>query len=216
MITIKINKKPVQIPRFSELTVKQYSDLIPFIAASGHLDPLRYVSVTTGTNYEKSLHFEVKGTRLLNEALGVFKFISGDADACAGIEYIESSKPPRFFDFDGKVRDMHSVKLNAVGYRILIEQYLKSKPTYLDMYVYMLACVLSPNFDYEDVTKIAGRLQDKNAYDVLTLGAFFFYKWKRKESGESWSLRMLRRVLLTSMRLRRRRLVLIDLKSIGR
>jgi len=215
MITIKINGKKVQIPRFNELTVKQYKELIPFIADSGQLDPLRYVSVTTGNDYEKSLRFEIKGIRLLNEALGIFKFICGDVDACSGIEYIESSKPARYFEYDGRVRDVESVRLNAVGYRILVEQYLKERPTYLDMYIYMLACVLTNNFDYEEVMETVEKLQSENAYKVLITGAFFFYKWKRKESGESWSLRMLRRVLMTSMRLRRRRLVLIDLKSTG-
>lgn len=221
MMEIEINNDPVQIPTFKELTVKQYKQLTPFIAESGMCDVLRYVAITTNVDYQKALHFEFKNTDRLNSMLGEFLFIAGDMDAAPKNGFIETTKPRLLFKYGRYIHDLRKKKVNSVGYRIVLEQYLATKPSYLDMYVFMAALVINSEaatteqaFDYESVQEINEALQAYNAFDVLTLGSFFFWKWRRKESGESLLFRMLKRVVSTSLRLRSRKLVLLDSRNI--
>jgi hypothetical protein len=217
IITKKKEKLSLDVPRFSDLTVRQYKAIIPFIAKSGAMDILRYISVTTGTDYKKSLHFEVKNLALLNKSLGTFLFIAGDIDAAGKECFIETNKIPEYLPFDQNMFESKKHKVNAVGYRILLEQFLNTDPNFIDLYLFMAAAVLKAedlDFDYEGVMEAKERLEDRNAYVMLSVGAFFFYRWKRNESGESRILRALKRVLLLNMRLRSPKLVLIDSANI--
>lgn len=214
MITIKINKKSLVVPTFAELTLRQYKDLLPFIAESGFIDVLRYICVTTGEDYKKSLRFKVTGIERLNKLLGTFLFIGGQE----GIKMrntFESAKPCEFFKFRKIIYDFRKFNPSAVGYRILYEQYLLSKPTDMELYIFSLAIMLTDdNFSYADAKEYYTELDDYNAYKVLTLGAFFFLKWKISVQKESRFLRMLKKILSMSIQMKENKLVVIDLRNL--
>lgn len=221
MIEIKINNKAIEIPIYRELTVDQYRDLMPFIADAGFIDPLRYICVTTDEDYQKALRYKVNGLGRLNAMCGTFKFIAGDVDMAAGLTYIESSTPKKIFNYERYLYDMREVNLSAAGYRIVLEQFLNTKPNYIDMYSFMLALVINVKkqddalqFDYDEVIKIFKSLSTYPAFEVLTLGAFFFYRWKRGENEEGWLFRKLKKVISILMRPKKLKLVLIDSRNI--
>ena len=216
MIKIKINKSSVNIPRFNELTVAEYRELLPHISKTGMINVVKYISVTTGIDYKSTLKMEVDGLGLLNSSLGDFKFIAGADEFVNGINYIESLKPSLIQKYKGKIYDFRRKKPKEVGYRILLEQYLLEEPSYLDLYLFMSAAMLCESFDYDEVIEVKTNLENKNAFDILAFGAFFFKKWKRKESKESLLSKVLRKVILMTMPQRKTKLVLIDLKSIRR
>lgn len=212
-LQIKINNKLVAVPTYSELTIKQYKALLPYISKGNGLDIVRYISIVTGQDYRKALHFEFKNINRLNEALGTFKFIAGDTEIVRDLCYIEGNKPQLLIRYGGKIHDLRNLSVSKVGYRIVLEQFMQSKPNYVQLYQFMCALVLHSNFDYAEVKKVYEELESYNAEQVLTIGAFFFIKWKRKEHGGSMLLRLLRRVISTSMRLKNPKLVLIDSTS---
>jgi hypothetical protein len=213
-LQIKINKKSVSIPTYSELTIKQYKDMLPFISKGNGLDVVRYVSIVTGEDYKKALHFEFKNINRLNEALGSFKFIAGDVERVKDLAYIEGNEPKMYFKHGEYIHNLNLVDIGKVGYRIVLEQFMQSKPNYVELYQFMCALVLCENFDYTAVYDIYESLEAYNAEQVLTIGAFFFRRWKRKEIGDSRLLRLLKQVISTSMLPRNPKLVLIDLTSI--
>lgn len=210
MITIRINNKKVLIPKFEDLTVKQYRDLLPHIATSGLLDVLRYISITTGIDYEESKNSEFKGLDVLNDLMGDFRFIAGANEQIKSINYIEGVKPKMLMKVRGKYIDLRKFKPKAIGYRILVEQFIKTEPSVLDLYVFMCAAVLHSNFDYDEIIEFKEYLEDHPAYEVLSIGAFFFIKLKKGENKGRRLLTWLRKVLLTNMLTTRPQLVLTN------
>ncbi|MCP4651723.1 MAG: hypothetical protein GY853_16800 [PVC group bacterium] len=221
MIEITINNKKASIPAFNELTIGQYKALVPFIAESGAVDILRYISITTGVSYSKALHFELKNVGRLNTMLGDFKFVGGRDKGINKVDYIEATKPHLIFKFNRLIYDLRKVPLAAIGYRIVLEQFMNTKPNYIDLYVFMCAAILNrkeaqffdTGFDYDSINEIAKDLQDYNAFKVLSIGAFFFYKWKRSAIKEPWLSRIREKAILISTPLRSRKLVLIDSRN---
>lgn len=210
MIKIKINKKTVMVPKYSELTVKQYKDLIPYISESGTMNYIRYISVTTGIDYRDTVNSGVFGLELLNKSLGEFRFMSGDSSLDLSNSF-ENSEPKLLIRHRKMINDFRSFSPKAVGYRLLLEQFLETTPSYLELYVFMAALVLEKEFDYNDVIQCMNELDNYNAYDIITFGAFFFKKWRLLENKESRFLKLLKKVLLISTKTKNKELELIAL-----
>lgn len=215
MIKIKLDKKQVEVPTFNELTVKQYREILPYIANSGGLDILRYISITTGVDYRKSLHFKVHGLGRLQQMMGTFRFIKGDSEPVNDLSYIENNSPKLLMKVRGKFYDFSKFKPKAVGFRILLEEFYKTKPNIIDLYLFMAASMFTETFDYSEVLELKGEFEDYGAFKILSFGSFFLHKWKRQEFKESILSRLLKRAILTNTRLKNHKLVLTDFRNIN-
>jgi hypothetical protein len=215
MITIKVNKKRMEIPTFKELTIKQYRQLLPYIADSGGLDIVRYISITKNIDYTKALHFHVQGLELFSTLLGTFKFIKGDSEPVKDISYIENSIPDLIIKCRGKIYDFYKFKPKAIGYRILVEQYMKTNLSVLDLYAFVAACIIESSFDYDKTVELKEELENYSAFKILSIGAFFLHKLKMQEKRGTVILRWLRKILLTNTVQRNHKLVLTDYRNIS-
>lgn len=203
MITIKINGKKKKIKKYSELTVKEYTDLIELIKGQEtNFNIFHYIAFQTGYTFEE-LHLQkVTNLKLLSDSLGKLRIVKGNS--LEKIHCIEDIKPKNYFEYEGYLFDTTKVKMSSkLGYRAVIEQYMQSKPSYLDIYIFTLATVIRErkynDFDYDSIIEIRDSLNNLNAYDVLSTGAFFFYNLMRGELRGLKCFRALKR-LLTRMR----------------
>jgi hypothetical protein len=173
---MKINGKNVNIKPYRELTLGEYTDIIELMKDKPTFNIFDYMAYMLGYKFEQLMLQEVKGIELLAERLGKLKVITGDKEQVQ--ESIEKQPLKRFFVYDGKLYDVSKVDMKSkVGYRVVIEQYMLTKPSYMDMYIFAFATVinekLTKGFDYDSILKVKEDFKKYNAYDILGNGAFF-------------------------------------------
>jgi len=214
MIPIKINKKKHSIPSFEELTVRQYRDVINS-SAEGDMDIIKYLCIVKGYDYEKAQDFQMKGLDSINRRLGQLKIIKADQPTLKEVKYIEDEKPKKYVRVDhGKQNyeyfDLNNISIETAGHRLLIEQELKNKATWLDLYVFCVAMLMvniksdesKKKYDFELIKKYQKLIENENAYDILCLGGFFLRNIIHGERGvkrylKNWIFRALTRTMLS-------------------
>jgi hypothetical protein len=190
MIPLKIKQlkgkfKKISIPKYSELTVKQYKDFINS-SAQKDMDIVKYICITNGFDYMKAQDFQIKGLDIINSSLGDFRILKADQPEIKEAKYIENLKPKFYMRVDhGKQNyeyfDLTKCKIETAGHRLLIEQEIKNKATWLDLYTFVTAMLMcgikfqsnEKRYDHELIKKYQALLEKENAYDVLALGGFF-------------------------------------------
>jgi len=210
MIPIKINKQKINIPSYEELTVKQYRDVINS-TVEGDMDIVKYLCIVQGYDYVKAQDFKIKGLDSINVRLGEFKIIRADQPPIKEATYIEDDKPKKYVRVDhGKENyeyfDLSNIQIETAGHRLLIEQELKNKATWLDLYSFSIAMLMvnlkykdnTKRYDYELIKKYQGLIENENAYDTLCLGGFFLRNIMNGEKGvrrflRNWIFRLLTR-----------------------
>lgn len=180
MINIKINgqKKPIKV--YSELTLKEYRDIVNAVKDKPSYNVFDYIAYLTGYKFEELMLQKVTNMKLLSDQLGEMLIVAGD-EKLKGVKVIEQLPLKKFIVYDGKLIDLSRVDIKSkIGYRAVIEQYLQNKPNYMQLYAFTLATIiqerLRDNFDYASIEKITNKLDDYNAYHMLGNGAFFFRK----------------------------------------
>lgn len=176
MIPIKINGKKQQIKLYSELTLKEYREVINAVAEKQTYNVFDYIAYQIGYTFDALMLEKVSNLELLQDQLGDILVVKGESDV--KVKCIEHLPLKRFKQYKGKAIDFSRVKIKSkVGYRVVIEQYLQSKPNYMELYSFVLATIiqerLNGNFDYSSIEEINKNLENENAYHVLGNGAFF-------------------------------------------
>lgn len=200
MIEIKINRSKHSIPAYSELKLSEYKELLKAIEGNKDFSLMDYISFITDWNYKNLMLQQVKGIELLSGIIGQLLFCRGENEL--NITSIEDLPCKDYFKFGKYIIQLKDTKLKSkIGYRIVIEQRLSKKPSYLEIYQYTLAVIINEkingNFDIDDIEKVYIELEKHNAYDVLSTGAFFFFNIKRGGNrGLSYLNRLKRRILI--------------------
>lgn len=176
MIAIKLNKKKVIIKPYRELLLKEYRDIIKAVADIPNYSIIDYIAYMTNMEYHALLLQKLKGIDLLADQLGAIKVIKGENKGVS--DAIEDQPLKKYMVYDGRIYDLSKIKVKSkAGYRVVITQFMQTKPTYIDLYVHVIASVLNfeinKHFDYDAIREIAERLENYNAYHVLGNGAFF-------------------------------------------
>lgn len=182
MIPIRINGKKKSLKPFKDITVKEYIDLAKRIEEKKSFDILDYISIILNVDYEQAMNYEIKNLNLIIKMIGEMYVILGNNPRQPGLNYIEDIKPNFYFSTNNKIYDLRKYKTNRVGHRIIIEKQIEQEKTYLELYIYSLALVLSDSFDYDEIEEMKEKLYNENALKVLSLGAFFFDNILNSES----------------------------------
>ena len=195
---MKINGKKVSIKNYRELTLKEYTDIIELMKDKPSFNIFDYIAYILGYKFNDLLLQKAKGIELLADQLGKLKVIAGDKKK--DFDCIEKQPLKRFFVYDANLFDVSKVDMRSkMGYRVVIEQYMATKPTYLDIYVFTFATVLNEKktggFDYESIVQLADDLRKYNAYDILVNGAFFFSNLPNGERKGLQCLKIFRNIL---------------------
>jgi len=198
MITIKINSKKKEIKKYSELTLKAYTELIELIKNEKDFNVFHYIAFQTGYKFDDLQLQKVTNLKLLSDTLEKLRVVKGETKE--NIHCIEDLKPWKYYKFKNYFFNTQLVKMSSkLGYRAVIEQYMQNKPSYLDIYVFTLATVIRErkynDFDYDSILQIVEELKDSNAYDTLSIGAFFFGNLIHGELRGQRCLRALKRIL---------------------
>jgi hypothetical protein len=199
MIEIEINKKKKPIKNYSELTLKEYKEVIELIKENISFNIMNYLAYQSGYKYDDFLLQEVKGLKLLSDIIGTIRLIKGESEVDG--HFIEGLPLKMWGLLNDKYYDLRNIKIKSkVGYRTVIEQYTQSKPTYLDLYSFTYATILNmeanKSFDYESILEIQKELEKQNAYHVLGNGAFFLTNLVNGEKKGERFLRVLRTLLI--------------------
>ena len=152
MIPLKIKTKTgkikLSIPEYGKLSVKIYKDLISAFA-NGETDIVKYICITNNIDYVKALDFVIpeKDLQKINSSLGEFRTIKADQPPINNVNYIEDIKPNFYVKVDhgtgnNEYFDLSNSKIETAGHRLLIEQEIKNKATWLDLYTFSVAMLM--------------------------------------------------------------------------
>jgi hypothetical protein len=217
MIPLKIKKpkgkfEKINIPDYSELTIQQYSDIVHSIESD--FDIVKYICITKGFDYVKAKDFQMKGLDAVNARLGEFRILRADQPPIENAKYIEDLKVKYFVRIDhGKENyewfDLNNCKIETAGHRLLIEQEIKNQSSWMDLYIFSVAMLMTgtkytdnaKKYDYELIKKYQALLMKENAYDILCLGGFFLRNIMHGEKGvkrflRNWIFRRLTKTLI--------------------
>lgn len=174
---IKINKKKHQIKLYKDLTIKEYREIVNAVAEKPTYSVFDYIAYQSGFTYDEMMLQNVTNLNLLQDELGDMLVISGD-QKLKGVKTIEQLPLKKWITYQGKIIDLSNINIKSkVGYRVVIEQYMQSKPNYMQIYTFVMAVIIQErikgNFDYGSIEQIMVDLDNQNAYNILGNGAFF-------------------------------------------
>ena len=202
-INININNKwqRISIKGYDYMTLGEYRQVLEYINEHKEIPNIvKYISIVTGIEYNSAMNSTIKGAENLNH-LGFVYLVKGLNEKVKGLNYIEDLDVKKIFEFKGKYYDFKNINVRARGYRVLLSQYMNTKPSYIDLYTFCLAMILDSDFDFDNIERIKKELDSYNYIKVLSLGSFFFFNITNGNSFVVKCLQMLtKRLLIWSLK----------------
>lgn len=179
---VKINNKNHEIKTASELTVKEYIQFFDIVNEnSGNIEKLAaYISVLTGENY-----FNVQNIKFDSHSLRRLSSYIGEIQQPEKMRIIDNF----YYKKTGKRIFQKLVNWRALGVRSLLE--LRKTDNSLELAVYLLAIIISGDFDSEKIEEIYNELQEYNAISVFGFAIFFLLRLSNGKKSDPNYLNLL-------------------------
>jgi hypothetical protein len=188
----------IEVKQYSELTLAEYRKIMDVLSVKGEISLIDYISIITNNSYKSVMGAEIRGDHKL-KMLGHIYFVAGLGEKKKNLYYIEDLHVHKIFRYKRKLYDFNQINERARGYRILLNEFMKTNPTIIDIYTFCLAMMLENEFDYKSVIRIKEDLENYSYTKVLTLGGFFFFNITHGKSRVIKGLLMLTRKYLTNI-----------------
>ncbi|RLD69233.1 MAG: hypothetical protein DRI95_00645 [Bacteroidetes bacterium] len=180
---IRLNNKKFEIPTAENLTVGQYIELSKF----DKLNVANYLAVVTGRRVLEIATLKMKDKNLRR----LLNYIGNISDFK---ELQNLGKSAKTFIFDNKVYTK-SFDWQTVGVRLMLEKKAEQTNEVLELATYLLAILISKNFDADKIEKNYIKLLEYSYIDILPFAIFFFKKLNRGYSKELPLLQRLRKII---------------------
>jgi hypothetical protein len=196
-IKIKTKKKwqEISVKSYDDMNLTEYRKALEILSKQGSINIVQYISIISNIEYSAAMNSQIRGEHRLNH-LGIVYFVRGMAEKQKKLSYIEDLPVKKIFKYNNKYYDFKKFNPRIRGYRILLNQYMNTKPSIIDLYTFCLAMVIDTDFDYETIIEIQKDLENYNYIKVLTLGGFFFSSILNGSGFVAKSLRKLTKRLL--------------------
>lgn len=161
---IEINKKEYNVKPITELTISEYVSYMKSIEkSSGNYEQLiNYLSVVLGLEVGtlENINISDKSINRLLAYIGT-------------VQPIDIMPPTDKFYYKRKGRTIYrnSTEWRTLGARKMLEE--RNLKTIFEQSVYLLACYISRDYDYDNIENIYNDLQDYNAIEVYSFIVFF-------------------------------------------
>ena len=190
-MNIKINKKKHKIKPASELTLGEYSAFFEKLQEdTGNLEKLiLYLSITTGLKYK-----DVADISIDEYSITCLLAYIGTIQQPKDIEETDQF----YYKRAGRTLYKKSANWRTLGIRKLLEE--KREENQINLNAYLLAGMLSDDYDIKQIESIFKDLQDYNALEVLGFSVFFFKSLLNSQrSGNNFFKRLMRKVFINTM-----------------
>jgi hypothetical protein len=165
-LPLRINNKKYKIPKFTELTVSQYKDVLKHIEKDKDLNVITYLSVVTGLNYKTTIDSEIDIPQFFLDSLGQL------------VHEFTKIKAPDSIIIDDKEYKKKDYQIRSMGHRFFIEQYMNTNPSTIDAYLFVLAMLFCEEYDYQKIRDFMPKFDNLNYIDVLSMASFFLLNSK--------------------------------------
>jgi len=181
---LKINKTSIEIPTADNLTCRQYLECLK--ATENEFFILKYISIVSGLSYSEIANSNINFTTIqrVNSYIGQLKTFDymlinqSSQILIKGNLFVSTRK-----DFD----------VERVGVRFLFEAKAAETENSAELAIYLLAILLTPSFDYDEVEEQYSKLLEENYIKILSFSAFFLSNYLKtsKEGRKSLIMRAL-------------------------
>ena len=171
MINFKINGKSTPIPTsWNDVTFKQYLEIFNIKD-----DVLQLVSILSGVDYEIIKNAEIIGVEKLLEAISFANqqiTFPDYVDHCGPYKIAANSKGQFNIQYEslGQFEDARKIMNGLNGN---IKAHTEAYGKYVAIYIQKIK---DKSYDPQKVEEVEKELQNYPAYQVITLGSFFFVK----------------------------------------
>jgi len=179
---IKLNNDYFELKHADALTIKEYLELSKLES----INIINYIATISGKEFAQiaDLKFSERDIKIISAYVGSIKsydyFLSFPSDSF-------------YFGYTGQTFYKNNLqKVETVGTRMLLEQF-KSE-NIIELATYLLAIIITENYDSEQVQQNYERLLNYNYIQVLSYAAFFLQTFKNGSSKGTKFLRWLTKI----------------------